>query len=114
MSHAWQFVFFVFLLLHHGGRKFGPGVPVENDKKNKMSSREVSLQLLKSSRMVSAKIKIDLDKEEARSVHKYDVLMQEKNDLVKRHKQDLEEVYKDKAKITEEIVDEIVAEAFCG
>jgi len=76
-----------------------PGVPMENYKFKSGGIIETLEELQNDFR----KTKNDVDEEEAESVHEYDMLMQEKNDLVKRHKQDLEETRKDKAKTTEEI-----------
>jgi len=76
-----------------------PGVPMENYKFKSGGIIETLEELQGDFRTT----KNDVDEEEAQSVHEYDMLMQDKSDLVKRHKQDLEESRKDKAKTTEEI-----------
>jgi len=76
-----------------------PGVPMEN---YKFKSGGV-IETLEDLQNDFRKTKNDVDEDEAESVHEYDMLMQEKTDLVKRHKQDLEEARKDKARTTEEI-----------
>lgn len=76
-----------------------PSVPMENYKFKSGGIIETLEELQNDFR----KTKNDVDEEEVESVHEYDMLMQEKTDLVKRHKQDLDEARKDKAKTTEEI-----------
>jgi hypothetical protein len=76
-----------------------PSVPMENYK----FKSDGIIGTLEELQNDFRKTKNEVDEDEAQSVHEYDMLMQEKTDLVKRHNQDLDEARKEKAKTTEEV-----------